>query len=95
MPQNRTRLHVIAATIPLLLISWFALSRSSPVRADDANRHGSHKNPAVANAAQKVVMGEQVFRFDTFGDEAFWGDTLKLHQAIEGAKDRAGRGAEG
>ena len=23
---------------------------------------------------------------DTFGDEAFWGDTLKLHQAIAGAK---------
>jgi hypothetical protein len=22
---------------------------------------------------------------DTFGDEAFWGDTLKLHQAIEGS----------
>src|SRR4029079_7696315 len=25
------------------------------------------------------------FRFDTFGDEAFWGDTLRLHEAIEGA----------
>jgi hypothetical protein len=32
------------------------------------------------------LSGTQVFRFDTFGDEAFWGDTLKLHQAIEGAK---------
>lgn len=30
--------------------------------------------------------GKQTFRFDTFGDEAFWGDTLQLHQAIEGAK---------
>jgi hypothetical protein len=30
--------------------------------------------------------GQQTFRFDTFGDEAFWGDTLKLHQAIEGAR---------
>ncbi|HEX6793667.1 MAG TPA: hypothetical protein VF304_07415, partial [Casimicrobiaceae bacterium] len=28
--------------------------------------------------------GRHTFRFDTFGDEAFWGDTLKLHQAIEG-----------
>jgi len=25
------------------------------------------------------------FDFDTFGDESFWGDTIKLHQAIEGA----------
>jgi hypothetical protein len=31
-------------------------------------------------------QGQETFRFDTFGDEAFWGDTLKLHQAIEGAK---------
>ncbi|MBZ5724502.1 MAG: hypothetical protein LAP87_05850 [Acidobacteriia bacterium] len=29
--------------------------------------------------------GQQTFRFDTFGDEAFWGDALKLHQAIEGS----------
>jgi hypothetical protein len=26
------------------------------------------------------------FRFDTFGDEAWWGDTLHLHEAIEGVK---------
>ena len=33
-----------------------------------------------------VVEGRRTFRFDTFGDEAFWGDALKLHQAIEGAR---------
>ena len=32
-----------------------------------------------------IDMGRQVFRFDTFGDEAWWGDTLHLHQAIAGA----------
>jgi hypothetical protein len=26
--------------------------------------------------------GKKVFRFDTFGDEAFWGDTLRLHEAL-------------
>src|SRR5512142_3296154 len=31
-----------------------------------------------------VAQGQQTFRFDTFGDEAFWGDTLQLHKAIEG-----------
>jgi hypothetical protein len=39
----------------------------------------------VANAGDKIARGQQAFRFDTFGDHAFWGDTLKLHQAIEGA----------
>src|SRR5215471_14866513 len=37
------------------------------------------------NAAQLVTQGRQIFRFDTFGDQAFWGDTLKLHHAIEGS----------
>jgi len=32
-----------------------------------------------------MAEGRQTFRFDTFGDEAFWGDTLQLHLAIEGA----------
>src|SRR5881398_2718143 len=36
------------------------------------------------NANRMVREGRQTFRFDTFGDEAFWGDMLKLHQAIEG-----------
>jgi cytochrome c peroxidase len=30
-------------------------------------------------------QGKQVFRFDTFGDEDFWGGKLQLQKAIEGA----------
>ena len=36
------------------------------------------------HADETIREGRQTFRFDTFGDESFWGDTLKLHQAIEG-----------
>lgn len=42
-------------------------------------------NSAAHNAAQLANQGEQTFRFDTFGDESFWGGALQLHQAIEGA----------
>jgi hypothetical protein len=41
----------------------------------------------TTNNTQLIAQGRQIFRFDTFGDEAFWGDTLKLHQAIAGAKN--------
>lgn len=37
-----------------------------------------------ANSQQLLQQGRQTFRFDTFGDQAFWGDTIKLHQTIEG-----------
>ena len=38
------------------------------------------------NNADLTQVGMQTFRFETFGDEAWWGDTLQLHRAIEGAK---------
>jgi hypothetical protein len=40
----------------------------------------------LANASQMIDAGRQTFRFDTFGDETFWGDQLQLHQALAGAK---------
>lgn len=39
---------------------------------------------AQQNNQTLVREGRQTFRFDTFGDEAFWGDILQLHKAIEG-----------
>jgi len=39
------------------------------------------------NAQQMMENGRQIFRFDTFGSEAFWGDALQLHKAIAGAKN--------
>jgi len=77
--MSRLQLRQILVPIVLLIAIGFAISRSTTVNA--TNPHDS----TVQNAVNKVQQGEQIFRFDTFGDEAFWGDTLKLHQAIEGA----------
>src|SRR5215470_16193604 len=46
----------------------------------------SHDDDPVKNfASAQIDDGRRTFRFDTFGDEAFWGDTLHLHLAIAGA----------
>jgi hypothetical protein len=37
-------------------------------------------------SASLIEQGKQIFRFDTFGDEDFWGGQLQLHQAIQGEK---------
>ena len=39
------------------------------------------------NSDTLLADGRQTFRFDTFGDETFWGDELRLHEAIEGAQN--------
>src|SRR5215207_6181807 len=36
-------------------------------------------------AAQLLTEGRRVFRYDTFGDQSFWGGALQLHRAIAGA----------
>jgi hypothetical protein len=41
---------------------------------------------APGNSELVLKEGQHTFRFDTFGDEAWWGDTLHLHEAIEGVK---------
>lgn len=46
---------------------------------------GPEQDTIAQNAQDLIQAGRQTFRFDTFGDEAFWGDTLKLHQGIEGS----------
>ena len=43
--------------------------------------HPDHRS----NPAATIATGRQVFRYDTFGDQDFWGGTLHLHQAIAGA----------
>ena len=40
----------------------------------------------VENLERSFLHGRRIFRHDTFGDEAFWGDALKLHQAVQGER---------
>lgn len=41
-------------------------------------------DPVKDQAGRMIDEGRQTFRFDTFGDEAFWGGTLRLHLAVAG-----------
>ena len=35
----------------------------------------------------EIAQGQQIFRFDTFGDEALWSDALRMHEVIGAAVD--------
>jgi hypothetical protein len=54
-----------------------ASSTASPSASDQAN---------LKSALNMLDQGRQVFRFATFDDQTFWGDALRLHEAIAGAK---------
>jgi mono/diheme cytochrome c family protein len=48
---------------------------------------GGSSDDAAAEQAALIEQGKQIFRFDTFGDEAQWTDALRLHEVIEAAVD--------
>src|SRR6266516_5378224 len=50
-----------------------------------AEKFSENARAIGANAQKMMEEGRQTFRFDTFGDEAFWGDALQLHRAIAGS----------
>ena len=84
----------LVALTPLLVLSLMYASgcADSKANANDnvilALMQGQAQNGKDDNARtlDLIKEGKQTFRFDTFGDEKLWGDTLKLHLAIEGQK---------
>ena len=60
--------------------SWFDEQNRGRGKTTEAERQTD------ANAQRMLDEGKQTFRFDTFGDEAFWSDALQLQRAIEGEK---------
>ncbi len=48
---------------------------------------GGSSGDHAADQALLVEEGQQVFRYDTFGDEAQWTDTLRMHEVISAAVD--------
>jgi cytochrome c5 len=50
----------------------------------DRDRDDDDDDENTENAVVLIKNGQRTFRFDTFGDEDFWGGALRLHEAIAG-----------
>jgi len=65
--------------VSLLLCGVFGVAAAQEVYETAVDRSND------VNTERTMDQGRRIFRFATFGDESFWGDTLGLHKAIEGA----------
>jgi hypothetical protein len=81
---SRSLFILAAAVLGIgLLVGASAQKKAPPASSSPASFDG-----VVSKNAQKMMeQGRQIFRYDTFGSEAFWGDALQLHKAIAGAKN--------
>jgi hypothetical protein len=69
----------------LVLVSIIAVACTAATQQSPASSGGEFDRVISNNAHTMIEEGRQTFRYDTFGDEAFWSDALKLHQAIAGS----------
>lgn len=72
---------LFASVLTLGLTGHLGAQRIAPLA-----RPGSFDEVIAQTGNELFSRGVQIFRFDTFGDERFWTDQLKLHSAIAGAR---------
>ena len=88
--RNKFRWTIGACVVPLA--AWMTLgtacsTRPKEVATDPAVK--AQKFPRQEfddkidrSANEMLAEGRKIFRYDSFGSEAFWGDKLQLHKAI-------------
>jgi len=73
------RLVAVFVLAVVATLAAIVVNGSVAAFADRGKGHGEDRGQSL------VKQGKAIFRDDTFGDQAFWGDALQLHKAIEGA----------
>jgi mono/diheme cytochrome c family protein len=75
-PESRAHAHAFAWLVAAITVVTILVS----CETDQPTEPGEQPlDPAL------VAEGKEIFRFDTFGDEQFWTDTLRMHEVIQEA----------
>src|SRR5215471_13506296 len=89
LDQLRKRTIILNIIVLLLFVAvGFLYFTSSGFGQKDQNASNTtgFDGQIKTNAQQMFEEGRRIFRYDTFGDEVYWTDKLKLHNAIKGSK---------
>lgn len=85
----RSRLVVLSTVI--LVVAFGCKEKQTPekpsqkVSTDSTKTLGKRAGDSVL--AELTAQGRDVFRFETFGNETFWTDTMHMHEVIEKSVD--------
>jgi len=84
-----TIIKVLVLVASLTVALGYLSNRSRAQQGDDRIRGQNAKgyDQQISDNAQRMMeQGKQIFRYDTFGSEDFWGGKLRLHEAIAGQR---------
>ena len=71
---------------PLIALGLVLVSACAPQTPGSETAAGTPTGGAVVTddlSSQNLAAGQQVFRFETFGDEQFWTDTARMHEVVQ------------
>ena len=79
----RNKKWMLCSMIALVAFFMFSCSKTNhdQQNAGEGDLHLPPLDPTL------VQQGQQVFRYETFGDETFWTDVLQMNKVIETAVD--------
>ena len=80
---------LVVAYVAFVIVNG-TLAAVSPTEAAPSGTAADARNEK--NNRALFLAGRNIFRHDTFGDQAFWGNALQLHRAIAGANGTAASG---
>ena len=83
--KRHRQLILAAPVLVALCAAGYDLARSDDDQ-DEQPQVAKLDREIDKHAQRALAEGRQIFRFDTFGDQVFWGDTIQLHQAIQGER---------
>src|SRR5215470_19341168 len=79
---TRVKLITLLVCVALGIVLFIPKSLSQ----SDQSQSTAFDAQIKSNAQHMFEEGRRIFRYDTFGDEVYWTDKLKLHNAIQGSK---------
>ena len=85
--MKRQPLLLVSLGITLFVASMAMMQCTSSTDRKTSATTKETDDATTANANKMMAEGKQTFRFETFGDEAYWTDALQLHKAILGEKN--------
>jgi len=72
-----------ATTLIAVVLSACSSDRPAAPAVLSLGQQGAEAHRGQSERHSLVRSGKEIFRFDTFGDEKFWTDTLRMHEVIE------------
>lgn len=84
--RNLMIVIVVLFSIATVTVAYGYLSDATQAQRDERRNETPYDQKITDNAQRMMEQGRQIFRYDTFGSEDFWGGKLRLHEAIAGQK---------